>query len=328
MSARSLGAWLIPLLVALALLSLCVGAVWLSPREVFLALANSDSPYAIIVRELRLPRTLFALLVGGALGIAGAAMQGFTRNALADPSVLGVSSCASLGAVIAFYNAPLANATATMAAGALTGAAIGATLLLAFAWRGAGAITLILAGIALSSLAAAFTVVALNLAPNPFAAYEALTWLMGSVADRTLGQLTIAAPLVIVGGGLFLSARHALDALALGERTAASLGIDMRRLHGTLIVATTLAFGGAVAFTGAVGFVGLIAPHLVRRRVGAAPGNTLLASALAGALIVLLADLLVRAAPGTAELKLGVVTALVGAPIFIALLVKHRRQFA
>lgn len=321
--------WPIPalalLLVALGALSLLAGAVWLSPRAVAAALADPAPSLArLIVVELRLPRLVLALLVGGILGLAGAVLQGLLRNPLAEPGLLGISSSASLGAVIAIYYGFAAHWALATPLFALIGAGLTVALALLLSRRG-GTLALILAGVALSSIAGAGISLALNLAPSPFAAYEIMAWLMGSLADRSWDHVLLAAPLIIVGGALLILTGPALDALSLGERQAESLGVDLRRTRWLALVGTALGVGAATAVAGAIGFVGLIAPHLVRPLVGHQPRATLLPAALTGAAIVCAADNLTRLVKFGGDLKLGVFIAVVGAPFFLWLVLHVRR---
>jgi iron complex transport system permease protein len=277
--------------------------------------------------ELRLPRALLALVIGAGLGLSGAALQGYTRNPLADPAILGISALAAFGAVLAIFLG-LGGETTLVAAFAMAGAALAVLLLGLLAGRGASAVTFVLAGTVLSSLAGALTALVITLAPNPFATSEIIVWLMGALTDRGWLELRIAAPLVLAGALLLATQARALDVLTLGEAVARSLGVDLVRLQIVLALALALIVGGSVAVTGIVGFVGLIVPHMLRPFFGAAPSRLLLPSALGGALLVLLADSLVRLTPGAAELRLGVAMALIGAPFFLALLVRHRRTLA
>jgi iron complex transport system permease protein len=265
-------------------------------------------------------------MVGFSLGLAGAALQGLLRNPLADPGVIGVSGGAALGAVIVFYFGLAGAFALAMPLGGVAGAVVAALLLYALVGRGAGTMTLILAGVTVNSFAGALTALALNLSPNPYAAYEIMFWLMGSLADRSLPQLWLALPLTVAGWALLLMSAPALDALTLGEDTAASLGFDLGRLRAQLVAGAALAVGAAVAVTGAIGFVGLVAPHLLRPLVGNRPGRLLLVSGLGGAIVLLAADVAVRLIPVHPELKLGVATALIGAPLLYGLIDRMRRE--
>ena len=316
------------LLVCAAMtVSLFVGYAGLDVRQAVAdALGGQKSLAAIVLVELRLPRALIGCFVGFSLGVAGAAMQGFLRNPLAEPGVIGVSGAAALGAVIAFYSG-LANLFAlALPLGGIAGATLAAVLLYALAGRGAGTMTLILAGVAINSFAGALTSLALNLSPNPYASLEIIFWLMGSLVDRSLPQVWLAAPLMAVGWVLLLTSARALDGLSLGEDTAQSLGFDLRRLRLQLVAGAALAVGASVAVSGAIGFIGLVAPHVMRPLVGHRPGRLLLVSGLSGAALLLAADIAARLAPVRPELRLGVITALLGAPFLFHLVYRLRRE--
>lgn len=290
------------------------------------ALAGRESLGALVLVELRVPRALLGCLVGFSLGLAGAAMQGLLRNPLAEPGIIGISGAAAFGAVTMFYSGLAGASTLALPFGGIAGAAAATLALLGLAGRGAGTTTLILAGIAINAFAGAATSLALNLSPNPYAALEIVFWLMGSLADRSLAHVWLALPLMAAGWALLLACAPALDALTLGEDTAASLGFQLRRVRVRLIAGAALAVGSAVAVTGAIGFVGLVVPHLLRRLVGGEPGRLLLPSGLGGAVLTLAADLLVRLVGIRPELKLGVVTAIVGAPFLFHLIWRLQRS--
>lgn len=313
------------LLLGASTAALLVGAVWLGPAEVLAALTGRGPPLAgLIVTELRLPRLILALIVGGALGLSGAVLQGLLRNPLAEPGLLGVSAGASLGAVIAIYYGAAASFALAVPLFGLLGALAVTAIALTLA-RGGGSLALVLAGVALSSLAGAGVSLALNLAPSPFAAYQIMSWLLGSLENRGWEHVLLSGPFVAVGAVLLLSTARALDALALGEAQAESLGIHVARVRLMALLGTALAVGAATAVSGAIGFVGLVAPHLVRPLVGHRPGATLVPAALTGALIVLAADVATRMIHAGTDLKLGVVVALVGAPFFLWLVLHVRR---
>ncbi|MFL1877019.1 FecCD family ABC transporter permease [Hansschlegelia beijingensis] len=289
-------------------------------------LAGGTSLGALVLTELRLPRAIMGALVGFSLGLAGAAMQGLLRNPLADAGVIGVSGAAAFGAVTAFYSGLSASFGLALPIGGILGAGVAVALLFALAGRGSATMTLILAGVAINSLAGALTALALNLSPNPYAAMEVMFWLMGSLADRSMGHVLLVLPLLAVGWFIIFASGPALDALTLGENTATSLGFDMTRVRLLLIFGTALSVGASVAVTGAIGFIGLVVPHLLRPLVGGRPGRLLLVSGLGGAALVLAADIGVRLVGVRPELKLGVVTALMGAPFFLVLLWRLRRE--
>ncbi|TWA78429.1 iron complex transport system permease protein [Azospirillum brasilense] len=325
----ALVAGLTGLALALCAVSAAVGYV---PFDLGAALsdwlAGRPTLGALVLAELRLPRALLGLLVGFSLGLTGAAMQGWLRNPLAEPGLVGVSSAAALGAVIVFYSGLSAALSLALPLGGMAGAVTAAVLLNLMAARGAGTTALVIGGIAINSLAGSLTALALNLAPNPYAALEIVFWLMGSLADRGTDQLWLVLPPMLAGWALCLSGARALDALTLGEDAAHSLGFDLTGLRVRLIAGAALAVGSAVSVTGAVGFVGLVAPHLMRPLAGARPGRLLLLAGLAGACLTLAADIAVRLMPTRPELKLGVVTALIGAPFLIVLIARLRREEA
>lgn len=318
----ALYAGLLVLLALMALASLSAGRVWI-PFGVWM---NPGDPLWSIVFELRLPRTLLALLVGAALGVSGAALQGYTRNPLADPGVLGVSSTAALGAVLTLYLGVAGSAPWMMPGAAMIGAGLGVLLLLALAGASSSVVTFLLAGVIVQTVAGAGVALALNLAPNPWAVNEIVNWLLGSLADRSIDDLKIATPGIVIGTGLLLTTGRALDALTLGETGAKSLGVDLGRTRLTVAGGVALAIGSAVAVTGVIGFVGLVVPHLLRPILGSRPGALLLPSALGGAALTLAADMLVRVTPAATEVKLGVAMAALGGPFFLAMLISMRRR--
>ncbi len=320
-----LGLWLGLVLALLSVLSLLVGRVWMSPGQLLGAWrVDADPLAALILTELRLPRTVLALLVGAALGLSGAVLQGLTRNPLAEPGLLGVSSGAALGAVIAIHSGlALVFPLATPLLG-LAGAFVAALLTLSLG-RGEGVLVLVLAGSAVSGVMLAGTALALNMAANPYAAYEISMWLMGSLADKSWDHVLLAGPFLLAGLAVLAVSGRGLDALSLGETQARSLGVDLSRLRLQVLAGTALAVGAATAVAGAVGFIGLLAPHLVRPLVGHQPRRVLWPATLAGAALLLAADLGTRLLPFTQELKLGVLTVLVGTPFFVMLVLRLRK---
>lgn len=315
--------------VLLFLAALTLGPAQIGPGESLRALIAGDAgPLTLVMREIRLPRAILAIMVGASLGLAGAAMQGYLRNPLAEPGLIGVSGSAALGAVIAIQTGLAASIAFGLPAMALIGALIGVVLVVTLAGPRGSSLTLILAGIAISALAAALTSLVLNLSPNPFAANEIVFWMMGSLADRSMSHVWIALPFMVVGWAMLATLGRGLDALTLGEDAAGAMGIGLARLRLTLILGTASVVGAATAVAGAIGFVGLVVPHILRPLVGAQPSRLLWASALGGAIMVLAADIAVRLIMPDRDLKLGVVTALVGAPLFLHLIYKTRRQLA
>ncbi|MBZ8118607.1 iron ABC transporter permease [Roseovarius sp. LXJ103] len=315
------------LVALLFITALVVGPAGITPGTALRALIWGDAgPLSLVMREIRLPRAILAVLIGASLGMAGAAMQGYLRNPLADPGLIGVSGSAALGAVLAIQTGLAASFAFGLPIAALAGALFGVGLVLALAGPRGGSLTLILAGIAISALAGALTSLVLNLSPNPFAANEIVFWMMGSLSDRSMTHVWIALPLIAAGSLLLIRLPRALDALTLGEDAAAAMGINLTRLRLMVIFGTAAVVGAGVAVAGAIGFVGLVVPHLLRRYVGARPGQLLWASALGGAAMLLTADLAVRLILPARDLKLGVVTALVGAPLFLHLIYRTRRE--
>ena len=311
---------LFALLALSFLLSLMAGKVWIAPANWF-----SATPDGWIMAELRLPRALLGLMVGGVLGLSGAVLQGYLRNPLADPSVVGVSSSAALGGVIAIL---LGISGLGLFGFAMIGAAASVLLLLALSGREGGPLAFILAGMVLATLSGALTALLISLAPNPFATSEIIAWLMGALTDRTMDDVLHAAPFMVVGALCLLSTGRSLDALTLGEDAARSLGINMTRLQLQVAMGTGLAVGASVAVTGVVGFVGLIVPHIMRRWVGERPSRLLIPSAIGGATLTLAADSAVRLIPGVGEVRLGIAMSAIGAPFFLLLLAKLRKGVA
>ncbi|MBI1213197.1 MAG: iron chelate uptake ABC transporter family permease subunit [Alphaproteobacteria bacterium] len=323
----SLMTTLLAAMLAAAALSLFIGYAPLPFSQVVGGLfVGGNDTASVIMREIRLPRMLLGLVAGAALGTSGAVLQGLLRNPLAEPSVTGVSAFAALGAVIAMYFGISTMWPLALPLMAIAGALLSALLLFAVSARDSGVLTLILAGVALSSLAGALTALALNLAPNPYAVSEIVFWLLGSIKDRSLQDFLIAAPFVAVGVAILLTTGRSLDALTLGEDAAQSLGIDMRALARWSALGVALAVGGSVAVTGTIGFVGLVVPHLLRPFVGHQPSKLLVPSAIGAALLITLADIGVRLVPSRAELMLGVFTSLAGAPFFLWLVMRLRRE--
>lgn len=315
--------------LALFLISLTVGPADVGVGESLAALFDDGyGPLSLVMREIRLPRAILAAVIGAGLGLAGAAMQGYLRNPLAEPGLIGVSSSAALGAVLAINTGLAATATLGLPLSALAGALGGVFLVMALAGQHGGSLTLILAGIAISAMAGALTSLVLNLSPNPFAANEIVFWMMGSLSDRSMQHVWLALPFVLAGMVILLPLGRGLDALTLGEDAAQTMGVNLRRLRWLLVVGTASIAGGTTAVAGAIGFVGLVVPHILRPFVDGQPSRLLWASALGGAIMLQLADIAVRFILPTRDLKLGVVTALVGAPLFLHLIYKTRKGLA
>ena len=306
--------------------SLLIGYTPLPPLKTLTALfGQGDDLTVTVIQQIRAPRALLAAMIGAALGLSGAAMQGYLRNPLAEPGLIGISGSAALGAVIALQTGLAATFTLALPLTALCFALIAIALLVMLAGPNGGSLGLILAGIALSALAGALTSLALNLSPNPYATYEMVFWMMGSVSDRSMEHVILAAPLIALGALLLLSTGRGLEALTLGEETAQSLGINLTALRLRLLLGTAAAVGAATAVAGAIGFVGLVVPHLLRPFMGNSPSRLLMASALGGAALLSAADIATRLILPDKDLKLGVLMALIGAPLFLHLLYKTRK---
>lgn len=282
----------------------------------------------LILLEIRLPRTLLAILIGGALGTSGAALQGYLRNPLAEPGVIGISGGAGLGAVIAIHSGAAGVFALALPFGGLAGALAAMLLVLVLAGQRSGSIALVLAGVAIGALATALISAVLSLTRNPFAAVEIVFWLLGSLADRSMVHVWLSAPFIVAGLAILLRLGPNLDALTLGEDAAVNLGVDLGRLRLAIVAGTALAVGAATSVAGTIGFVGLIVPHVLRPMVGHQPSRLLTASMLGAAVLVLGADILLRIVSPTGELRLGVLTALIGTPFFLWLVIRTRQGLA
>jgi len=325
MSDRRLQAGLAAIAAAALFAALLLGPTPMPPSEALAALfGGADAAARTILWSIRLPRALAALLVGMALGLSGAALQGLLRNPLADPGVLGVSAAASLGATVTLYYG-LASAFVFATPLAAVAGAVAATAFLGFAaLRTQSVVTLILIGVGLSSFAGALMALLLNLAPNPFSLSDMVSWMLGTVANRSIEDVALAAPFLATGAALLIGSSRGLSALSLGEEAAAGVGLDLSRTRLAVVTGAGLATGAAVSLAGAIGFVGLVAPHLVRPLVGHEPARTLAPAALLAGALLVIADILVRTLPTDSELKLGVVAALIGAPAFVWIAAQRR----
>ncbi len=305
--------------IAAALLAACLlGSTPLDVERVLAALAGGGTPGdRIVVWEIRLPRALSAFVTGAALGACGAALQGLLRNPLAEPGVLGVSATSALGATCVIFYGVTAAGPFTLPLAAIGGALAATALLTAAALRIGSVVTLILVGVGLSSFAGAMMALLMNLAPHPFYLSDMINWLLGTVANRSLHDLGLAAPFLLAGLSLLWLTRRSLSALTLGEEAAAGAGVNLERTRLLVVIGAGLTTGAAVSIAGAIGFVGIVAPHLVRPWVDHDPARTLGPAALLAGLILVLADIGVRLLPTDTELKLGVVAALIGAPVFV-----------
>lgn len=325
---RHLNLMLVLLLVVFAAISLSTGSTQVSVLDGLIGwIMQARTPEAIVIGELRLPRTLLAVTVGAALGLSGAALQGLLRNPLADPGLTGASQGAALGAASVFYFGGFATfGIAAPGVAGLIGAATALMLMLSLAGS-SGATTVLLAGLAISTACSAALAAVLNFAPNPFAMQELVFWLLGSVAERGHEHLLLIVPALLAGATLIWRERAFLAALSLGEVVAGSLGYHFARRSQRVIAGSAILIGSAVSVAGSIGFVGLLIPHLIRPLVDHRPDRLLLPSAIAGACLVCGADILVRTLPSGQELKLGVLTSIVGAPFLIALIWKDRHQW-
>jgi iron complex transport system permease protein len=312
---------------ALAVASLGIGPVRLSPLVVVQALFGGGSEeHRIIVQEIRLPRAIIGLAIGGILGLSGAALQGLLRNPLASPSLFGAPQSAALGAVLMIAVGLADVRSFALPAAAIVFAFASVFALLSIAGRNAGLLLLILAGLAISSLAGSLTALAMNLSPNPFATLEIAFWLLGSLEDRSFRHVVLALPFIVAGAIVLMAHRHSFRVLSLGEESAQSLGIDVGRLRLAVIAGVALGVGGAVSVAGTIGFIGLVAPHLVRPLVGYDPTRLMVPSALAGSALLLTADIAVRIIPSNTDIKVGVLTSLIGVPFFLYLILRERRS--
>ncbi|MGL4727129.1 MAG: FecCD family ABC transporter permease [Bosea sp. (in: a-proteobacteria)] len=325
---------LLCLVAGLFIVSLGIGPVRLAPSETLAALLGKGSQthqmqaHQVIVREIRLPRALLALAIGGMLGMAGAAMQGLLRNPLAAPSLFGAPQAAAFAAVASISLGLNDTLSWGLPVAAILGAFLSVFLLIAVAGRNASLLLLILSGLAVSALAGAGTALAMNLAPNPFAALEIAFWLLGSLEDRSFRHVMLALPFILVAMALLMSQRGAFRALSLGEEAASSLGVPVERLRLIVIIGVALGVGASVAVAGTIGFIGLVAPHLMRPLVRHDPAKLLLPSALAGAALLTAADIAVRLIPSTSDIKVGVLTSIIGVPFFLYLILRQRRALA
>ena len=290
-------------------------------------LSGTDSVYAVILNQIRLPRALITVLAGASLGLCGAAMQGLLRNPLASPGLVGSASGAALFAVIVLYFGNSLISPYVLPVAGMFGALLATALVYLLAGRDASVTTLILAGVAINALATAGMSLLLNLAPSPYAVRELVLWTLGDITDRSMRDFWLMLPTTLIGWAMLIGVGGQLDALTLGERTAQSMGIHPGRLRWRVFIAVSLAVGAAVATVGMIGFIGLVIPHLLRPFVAHEPGRLLPVAALGGACMLLAADIGVRLIPTDTPLLVGVLTAIVGAPFFLHLIVRSRREY-
>ena len=326
--AKKINLMLLILMLLLACLSLYFGSSSVAVLKGFWDwVMGLQTDNAIIISEVRLPRTLLALGVGAALGISGAALQGLLRNPLVDPGLVGASQGAALGAAGFFYFGLFSSfGTLAISLAGLAGAAIALLLVLVLSSSGRPALV-IMAGLAISTLASAALATVLNFAPNPYAIQELVFWLLGSVSNRGMDSLYVLLPALVVGSVLLLQQKPLLASLSLGEQVAESMGINVTRGSRLVVLGVAILVGSSVAVAGGIGFVGLVVPHMIRPFVDYRPEKLLVPSALLGAALVCLADIGVRWMPPGRELKLGVLTALIGAPFFVWLVWRERKRW-
>ena len=315
--------WLALIVAVLMLVSINLGMGQVSMIDLFTE--GDATAVRLILVEIRLPRTMIAAIAGASLGVCGAAMQGLLRNPLASPGLIGSSSGAALGAVIVLYLGLSQHDWLLLPFGGMLGALLALVLVYLLAGRDPSIVTIVLAGVAINALAISCVSLILNFAPSPYAVQEIVLWTLGSVSNLSMNDLWILLPPTLLGWLLFIGTGRSLDLLTLGEDTAQSMGIDLVFLRTRLFVAVALCVGAAVSITGAIGFIGLVVPHLLRPLVGYQPGRLMTASAFGGAAMLLAADIVVRLMPPGPEIKIGVLTAIVGAPFFLFLILKTRR---
>ncbi|MEP6342176.1 MAG: iron ABC transporter permease [Maricaulaceae bacterium] len=309
----------------IALILACgLGTTPMEPSRIISALIGQGLPSdEIIIWTIRMPRALAASLTGLALGASGAALQGLLRNPLAEPGILGVSATGSLFASVSIYYGLAALSPWVIPSAAILGAVTATAIIALAALKTRSVVTLILIGVGLSSFAGALMSLLVNFAPNPFTLSDIMNWMLGSVANRSFADILFVLPFMIAGLLIIWSIRRGLSALTLGEDTAHSLGLDLKKIRWLTVLGAGLATGASIALAGAIGFVGIVAPHMIRPFVHHDPARTILPSALLGSVMLVLADMGVRLLPTQTELKLGVVAAIIGAPAFIWIAVQR-----
>jgi iron complex transport system permease protein len=329
------------MLLLAAIAGIGIGSTYMSWGTILQVLAAKLMPAAwvdassltkadeVIVWMIRLPRTIVAACVGAGLSVAGAVMQGLFRNPLAEPGLAGAGAGAVLGAVIAFVLGWSTVAVASLPACAITGALLSLLMVYAMATR-AGITpvsTLLLAGIAVSSLLTAISSLLISMSiVNWQIAQEIVFWMMGGLEARTWTHVWLCAPLVAMGAVVSIFYARELDLMQQSEEVAAAFGVDVEFTKRTFMFISALLTGASVAVAGSIAFVGLVVPHAVRLMLGPSARTLLPASALGGAIFLLLCDLVARTVHPPTELRLGVVTSLIGGPLFIWLLVRHYRE--
>ena len=312
-------------LILLIILSIFSGKINFFKLIFFSEHESSLEILKILFWEIRLPRTVLALVAGFSLGICGAAMQGLFRNPLADPSIIGVTASAGLGSVIVFYFG-LANLFFfALPLGGIIGATVSVLIIYLIIQKNVSILVIILTGVAINTFSSALISLTLNVSPSPYAAYEIMFWLLGSLADKNFDHILIIIPLAILGWFIILFSKKWLSALSLGEETAQSMGLDLKIFRSQIIIGSALSIGSVVSITGGISFIGLVVPHLLRPLYNYDPGKLLIPSGIGGAIMLLLADIIIRFIDTNPELQIGVVTAIIGAPFFIYLIFYIRR---
>ncbi len=314
-------------LITVAVGSLLFGRTDISVTDVVAGLfGHAEDPITIIIRELRLPRVLLGIVIGAAMGVSGAALQGVLRNPLADPGVVGVSASAALGAVIAIHLGLASIWPLSIPIFAMGGALAATVILFIISARESSVLMLILVGIGISSLAMAAISLVMNMAESPMSIRDMIMWMLGSLENRTVSDLMLALPFIIIGWVMMINIGQGLNALSIGEDTAQTMGIDIKSLKLRVVVGSAISVGAAVAVCGSIGFIGLIVPHMVRSLISNEPGRILLPSALMGGLLLVLADVVTRIPFLSTDLRLGVVTSIIGAPAFLYIIYKTRKN--
>lgn len=324
-SAQTIGLAL--LVLACAAISIMTGPVDVPLDRILPALFGADAEYAVIVQEVRAPRAILSVLVGGALGLCGAAAQALTRNPLAEPAVFGTPQAAALGAVLALHTGAAHALSFALPAAAFVGAWASILLLMAVLARTPSIVSALLAGVALGAICAAAISLVLTLSPNPFATSEIVFWLMGSFTDRSARHVFLALPPIVAGCLLIVLCARDYRLLALGEAAAAAAGVRVRWTMALTTAGMGLAVAGATAAAGAIGFVGLLAAHLVRSAYDADPKAILAPAFLMGAALTTLADIAAKSLPAAQEPPVGALTAVVGSAAFLVLVLGGRWSF-
>ena len=325
MTIRTLPLWLCIFAgVALIVLSLCLGPYKINWSQLAYDIAKDNQTIETIVFfELRIPRTIMCILTGVALGTGGAALQTLLRNPLAEPSIIGISSSAALGAVLVMSFQLHLVSLFFMPVGAIIFSMVAASLLVFISRRSHDHVTILLVGVGISLLSGAATSFLLSISDNPYAVNEIVFWMLGSLSNVSNDDLLLAVPFALSGALLILSTAPAQNYFVFGGEVAASSGINVKTLRAKVILGASLGVGGVTAIIGMVGFIGLLSPHIVRPFVGNEPRRTLIWSPVVAAALVLAADIAIRLLPTTNELRLGVVTTLIGAPLFLYVIFKR-----